>query len=74
MGDTESFRVAVASRALGLLPSQINHDVASKLAARGQPRIVRERVIAFELILIGVVAGAVCGWVLCVVTLGQRRR
>ena len=64
MSDVRRLRLAVASRALGMLPSRINADAATALATRGAPRVVRERTCAFELLLAAVVVGVIIGWCL----------
>lgn len=65
--DARVLRMAVASKALGILPSRVSMDTATALASRGQPRVVRERVCAIELVIAALVMGIALGYVMHVV-------
>ena len=70
--DVRNFRLAVASRALGVLPQTISKEAAQALAASVRPQVIRERCCALELLLAAVVVGVLLGWMLEKVMRGRR--
>ena len=62
--DVSNLRLAVASRALGMLPTTMSMEAATALATCGTPRVVRERTCAVEAVLAALVVGLIIGWLL----------
>tara|TARA_B100000683_G_scaffold200328_2_gene193603 strand:- start:410 stop:613 length:204 start_codon:yes stop_codon:yes gene_type:complete len=62
--ETGRLRLAVATRAIGLLPRTLGVTEPATLCAPKPPRIIRERTCAFELLLAVGMVGVLVGWML----------